>query len=127
MLVQGREQPIVEPRKWHHYDPAKKHMVTKIESGERVPHAWKIGRAASAGAGAVRAAWEGGDATQLQRLISAGEDVNVCDETGLPSDACSGPCPVNNYCDEGSTLPSPCLRSEPPTAKFTLTLDTILR
>ena len=22
-------------RKWHHYDPALKHMVTKIESGER--------------------------------------------------------------------------------------------
>ena len=32
--------------------------------------------------GAVRGAWEGGDTTQLQRLISAGEDVNVCDETG---------------------------------------------
>ena len=32
--------------------------------------------------GAVRDAWEGGDATHVQRLLSAGEDVNVCDETG---------------------------------------------
>ena len=32
--------------------------------------------------GAVRGAWEGGDATQVQRLLSAGEDVNACGETG---------------------------------------------
>ena len=30
LLVQGRADPICEMRKWHHYDPAMKHMVTKI-------------------------------------------------------------------------------------------------
>ena len=57
LLVQGRADPIREVRKWHHYDPAQKHMVTRIESGDR----WSLTAFAAPQGSARRVAAAGAD------------------------------------------------------------------
>ena len=79
LLVQGRADPICEVRKWHHYDPAQKHMVTPIERGDR----WSLTAFTAPDGSARRLAAAGADLQEEDE----GEPAEVEEDLGAPWNA----------------------------------------